>query len=119
MAASRRLRLARLHLTILIVLPGFLALADWQLHRALGGNSLSWAYAVEWPLFAVYAIVLWWRLVQEERGVRTRRSWPLAGARAARAERRARRDAEEERERLAYNAYLAAMRADDERTSGA
>lgn len=117
MATSKRLRMLRLHLTILIVLPGFLALADWQLHRALGGNSLSWAYTVEWPLFALYAIVLWWRLVQEERGVRTPR---VQGQRsAARAARRAARDDEEESERLAYNAYLAAIREQDQRAKGA
>ena len=63
----------RLHLTIVLLLPGFLILAHWQLSRALGGNSLSWAYAVEWPLFAVYALYVWWRLVREEHGVIERR----------------------------------------------
>jgi DNA-binding transcriptional regulator of glucitol operon len=58
-------RALRLHLVILIVVPGFMALCIWQITRALDGNSLSWAYVFEWPLFAAYAIYMWWRLVHE------------------------------------------------------
>lgn len=54
-----------MHLTIAIVVPGFLALAWWQLNRALSGNSLSWAYVFEWPAFAGYAIYMWRRLTRE------------------------------------------------------
>ena len=38
-----------------------------ELRRALGGNSLSWAYVFEWPLFAGYAVYMWRRLLNEER----------------------------------------------------
>jgi hypothetical protein len=58
-------RAFRLHAVILIVVPGFMALCVWQITRALGGNSLSWAYVFEWPLFAAYAVYMWWRLVHE------------------------------------------------------
>src|ERR1700753_4521060 len=58
-------RAIRLHVVILIVVPAFLALCLWQVSRALGGNSLSWAYVFEWPLFAAYAIYMWWRFVHE------------------------------------------------------
>jgi DNA-binding transcriptional regulator of glucitol operon len=58
-------RALKLHAVILIVVPGFMALCLWQLSRALGGNTLSWAYVFEWPLFAGYAIYMWWRLVHE------------------------------------------------------
>ncbi len=54
-----------LHVTVLVVVPGFLWLGWWQLHRALGGNELSWAYTVEWPFFSLYAIFMWWRLVHD------------------------------------------------------
>ena len=54
-----------LHATVLVVVPGFLWLGWWQLHRALGGNELSWAYTVEWPFFSLYAIFMWWRLVHD------------------------------------------------------
>ena len=49
-------RAIKLHVVILIVVPAFLALCLWQISRALGGNSLSWAYVFEWPLFAAYAV---------------------------------------------------------------
>src|ERR1700735_1524162 len=58
-------RAVKLHIVILIVVPAFLALCLWQVSRALSGNSLSWAYVFEWPLFAAYAIYMWWRFVHE------------------------------------------------------
>ncbi len=58
-------RALKLHVVILIVVPAFLALCLWQLSRALGGNTLSWAYVFEWPLFAAYAVYMWWRFVHE------------------------------------------------------
>jgi DNA-binding transcriptional regulator of glucitol operon len=58
-------RAIKLHVVILIVVPAFLALCLWQISRALGGNTLSWAYVFEWPLFAAYAVYMWWRFVHE------------------------------------------------------
>jgi DNA-binding transcriptional regulator of glucitol operon len=58
-------RAVKLHVVILIVVPAFLALCLWQVSRALGGNSLSWAYVFEWPIFAAYAVYMWWRFVHE------------------------------------------------------
>ena len=59
-------RALSLHVTLAIVVPGFLALTAWQVDRAVTGNTLSWVYSVEWPFFASYAVYLWWRLVHEE-----------------------------------------------------
>jgi DNA-binding transcriptional regulator of glucitol operon len=58
-------RALRLHVVILVVVPGFMALCLWQLDRALNGNELSWAYVFEWPFFAAYAVYMWWRFVHE------------------------------------------------------
>jgi hypothetical protein len=58
-------RALKLHVVILIVVPAFLALCLWQISRALAGNSLSWAYVFEWPIFAAYAVYMWWRFVHE------------------------------------------------------
>jgi hypothetical protein len=58
-------RAIKLHVVILIVVPAFLALCLWQVSRAVGGNTLSWAYVFEWPLFAAYAVYMWWRFVHE------------------------------------------------------
>jgi len=58
-------RAIRLHVTAAVVVPGCLALGWWQLTRALGGNTLSWAYTFEWPVFAGYALYMWWRLLHD------------------------------------------------------
>lgn len=55
-----------LHAAVLVVVPGCLLAGWWQLHVALGGNGLSWAYTFEWPAFAVIATVAWWHLVHED-----------------------------------------------------
>jgi DNA-binding transcriptional regulator of glucitol operon len=110
-------RALRLHAVILIVVPGFMALCLWQLSRALGGNTLSWAYVFEWPLFAGYAIYMWWRLVHEApEGTPP----PDAAARAAGGPdataadpRAAARQQEEDAELAAYNAYLAQLAEQD------
>ena len=59
-------RCLALHATLLILLPAFAWLTDWQYHRATGGNTLSWAYVFLWPAFAVYAVYTWWNLVQDQ-----------------------------------------------------
>ncbi len=60
------------HLTLLVVFPGFFALAYWQFHRAISGNELSWAYTFEWPIFAFYAVYLWWTIVNDDPHVEVR-----------------------------------------------
>lgn len=55
-----------LHLTVLIVVPVFLALGRWQYHSAESGNTLSWAYVFEWPAFAAYAVYVWWQLIHDQ-----------------------------------------------------
>ena len=54
------------HAGIVIVTAGMLYLGDWQLHRALSGNELSWAYTFEWPLFAIFAVFFWVKSLRDE-----------------------------------------------------
>ncbi len=54
------------HLFAAAAICGMLWLGDWQYHRALGGNGLSWAYTFEWPLFAGFALVFWARTIRDE-----------------------------------------------------
>jgi hypothetical protein len=54
------------HLLLAILVPGCLYAAWWQIHRAVGGNTLSWAYTIEWPIFAIVAIIGWWQLIMED-----------------------------------------------------
>jgi hypothetical protein len=50
---------------------GMFWLGDWQLHRALAGNALSWAYTFEWPLFALMGAVFWAKTIRDEYRIRT------------------------------------------------
>src|SRR5579862_9853010 len=56
------------HVAVVLLTPTFLGLGWWQLHRALSGNELSWAYTFEWPIFAAYGIWLWWRIIKDQEG---------------------------------------------------
>jgi hypothetical protein len=109
-------RALKLHAVILIVVPGFMALCVWQITRALGGNSLSWAYVFEWPLFAAYAVYMWWRILHEKPD-------PLptttenGHAPASAPTRPADEPAPEDAELTAYNEYLARL-AERDRTAG-
>jgi hypothetical protein len=112
------------HLLMVVSFWGMLWLGDWQLHRALGGNGLSWAYTFEWPLFACFAVVFWAKTIKDEFRIKRGRLDPsgsMAGAGAA-----ADRDDlpvavravqvsagvpedDEDPELSAYNAYLARL----------
>ena len=55
----------KLHLTLLVGL-GLCTAAFWfELSRAEGGNSLSWAYVFEWPLLGIFGIYMWWNFLHE------------------------------------------------------
>jgi hypothetical protein len=102
---------------------GMLWLGDWQFHRALAGNALSWAYTFEWPLFAGFAVVFWAKTIRDE--FRIKRGEPLSassdlrgrlpagvlGVQVTAAQTAAPADDESE-ELSAYNAYLARLNAE-------
>jgi hypothetical protein len=54
------------HAGIVLATAGMLYLGDWQLRRAESGNELSWAYTVEWPLFAIFAVYFWVKSLRDE-----------------------------------------------------
>jgi hypothetical protein len=58
------------HLTAVAGVCGMLWLGDWQFHRAVGGNGLSWAYTFEWPMFACFGVVFWARTIRDEFRIR-------------------------------------------------
>ncbi len=108
------------HLLVVVCFWGMGWLGDWQLHRALTGNALSWAYTFEWPLFAVFAVVFWAKTIRDEFRIR-RGEMPDPKAAAAEAESlpigsvqvSTAAPAEDEDEELsAYNAYLARLNAE-------
>jgi hypothetical protein len=55
----------RLHLFGTVAVCGCLAAGYVELQRALAGNSLSWVYTGEWPLFAGLGIHVWAKLLRE------------------------------------------------------
>jgi integral membrane protein len=66
-----------LHCEVLVVAPGCAVAGWWQATRALAGNGLSWAYSVEWPIFALLAVAGWWRLIHEDpEAYRARKATP-------------------------------------------
>jgi hypothetical protein len=101
--ASRR-RLARLHggLVAAIVLCSTAFVVE--VLRALGGNSLSWAYVFEWPVLLAYGVYMWHRLVREERGGGA--AAPAVG------------NPEDDAEREAWNRYLAELHAAEAARAG-
>jgi hypothetical protein len=116
------------HLLMVVSFWGMLWLGDWQLHRALSGNALSWAYTFEWPLFSCFAVVFWAKTIRDEfrikRGVLATN--PTAdpqddlpgGALRAKAVQPATAEAaadEDDEELTAYNAYLARLNAEVKR----
>ena len=56
----------RLHATLVVVASGCLAAGGFELSRALSGNELSWVYVFEWPFFAGFSAVIWWRSLHED-----------------------------------------------------
>ena len=56
-----------LHFLLVTIVPTCLLAGWWQVHRALGGNLLSYFYSVEWPIFAILAVIAWWQLIHDDR----------------------------------------------------
>jgi hypothetical protein len=116
------------HVIVAASIAGMLALGDWQLHRAMSGNALSWAYTFEWPLFAIFAVVFWAKTIRDEFRIRrgempdpraaagaqslpggvtgTEQVWVLQAAPSGA------QDGDEDEELSAYNAYLARLNAE-------
>ena len=55
-----------LHFFAVVLTVAFGLLGWWQLSRAQGGNAISWGYAFEWPLFALFTLALWIRQMRLE-----------------------------------------------------
>jgi hypothetical protein len=57
-----------LHLFVVVMVLVFLRLGLWQWHRAQSpsGGIQNFAYAFQWPLFAVFGVVLWWKTLRIE-----------------------------------------------------
>ena len=56
------------HVTLAVGLALCIAAFFFEIRRALGGNSLSWAYVFEWPLLGGFAVYMWWKVIHPESG---------------------------------------------------
>ncbi|HEX5495773.1 MAG TPA: hypothetical protein VFX70_14475 [Mycobacteriales bacterium] len=56
-----------LHAVTVLLAAAFLMLGWWQLRRGESGNLRSYAYALEWPLFALFTVFMWWHLIRDGR----------------------------------------------------
>lgn len=85
--------------------------AYWQIGRAAEGNSLSFMYAVEWPVFAIIGILGWWALLHQEEvdeaKKQARREYEVRMRAEAQVARQV--DDDEDPELAAYNDHLAEL----------
>jgi DNA-binding transcriptional regulator of glucitol operon len=100
-----------LHLIAIVLIGVFMLAGWWQLTRAQGGNLQSWAYVIEWPMFAIFVIAMWVRMVRDELRGETPETRSVVPGRAAP---HIEIDDEDDEELAAYNRRLA--RLNDETT---
>lgn len=107
-----------MHFALVIIVPGCLLAGWWQATRAFSGNALSYVYAVEWPIFAIIGVVMWWQVIHEDpieiKVRKDKRRWGRANE-APPPDRIVRHVEEESDELREYNDYLASLTARGER----
>jgi hypothetical protein len=113
------------HLLMAVSFWGMGWLGDWQLHRALAGNGLSWAYTFEWPLFAGFAVVFWAKTIKDEFRIKRDGTSESADSEAGRDDLPVSvrpvqvsvgsAEDDEDEELSAYNAYLARLNSEVKR----
>src|SRR5579859_1827287 len=54
------------HAFAVAAVVGMCWLGDWQYRRAMAGNTLSWAYTFEWPIFGIFGVVFWVKTIKDE-----------------------------------------------------
>lgn len=102
------------HVAMVMLVVGFLGLGWWQVTRAAGGNTLSFGYAIEWPVFAGFVVFVWWREVRHTlRGTPAPADVPPAVRRPVRVSRvpAAPVDGAEDGDLADYNRYLSWLNA--------
>jgi DNA-binding transcriptional regulator of glucitol operon len=103
-----------LHALAIVLFFAFLGFGWWQFDRAQAGNDRSWAYTFEWPIFAIFVIVMWVKMIRDELKDDGRPKAPKVIEEPAEAEvtrEIIRRQEEEDPDLAAYNRYLERLNA--------
>ena len=100
------------HVGVLVLIAVQLRLGLWQWHRAEGSGGIqSLGYAIQWPIFAIFTLYMWWRTCRDELKPAADRvpvsddALPGTSARVTAAD----VDDSDDPELAAYNAYLASL----------
>ena len=105
-----------LHFALVAWVAICLSAGWWQVDAAVGGNSLSYLYAVEWPAFAVLGVFGWYALLNREKITehqeKTRKEYEEKMRTEAQMARHV--DVEEDPALAAYNDHLARLAEEDE-----
>lgn len=100
------------HAFALVATYAMLRLGLWQWHRAHATHSAqNMGYALQWPAFAVFGLVVWWRVCRDAVRPPENKAEPATKRRPApeRAAAVAPVTEEEDPELAAYNRYLARL----------
>ncbi len=107
-----------LHAIAIFLVVAFLGFGWWQFDRAQAGNDRSWAYTFEWPIFAIFVVVMWIKMIRDElNGTETTKGPKVIEEPAEASVKREiiRRQEEEDPELAAYNRYLARLNSETHR----
>ena len=105
-------RALALHLAVIVWVTISAVAGWWQVGRAVQGNSLSFLYSIEWPVIAVLGVLGWFALLNIEKVTESQAKEREEYEEMMRAEARAARAAQIEREDpelSAYNDHLAKL----------
>jgi DNA-binding transcriptional regulator of glucitol operon len=104
-----------LHALAATLFSAFLFFGWWQFQRALEGNGRSWGYTFEWPLFAVFVIVMWVKMIYDElhpeKKAAVERATKADEAGIVTAAQVIKQDERDDPDLAAYNRYLARLNA--------
>lgn len=110
MARARLTRRNVLLTVVMVVWVPVCALACWwQITVALAGDSLGDLYSAEWPIFGMFGIVAWWRLIHDDPIAHRREQAQAIVEQAPTVAQRNRLEEDEDLEM--YNDYLADLAA--------
>lgn len=106
------------HALVALAAAAFVTLGVWQWDRSqsIAGDFQNLGYALQWPLFAVFAVLAWWRVLWLESRRTTapdRAAEPPPPAAPERRRPPPVKEDEPDDELAAYNAFLARLAEQD------